>query len=138
MAIVVLIGVILLKVTGLACLVGAAREWTILLVPLAGRCAAVIQMSGFPYARSSGGLASVFCQKRSIGSAVWAVILLAAVAWYSAGANGLWAAGCSVAVALIFSLWCQRKIGGFTGDTLGAACEITEVIPILTAAVLFR
>jgi adenosylcobinamide-GDP ribazoletransferase len=30
-------------------------------------------------------------------------------------------------VVLLFSAWCNRKIGGATGDTLGAVCEITEM-----------
>jgi adenosylcobinamide-GDP ribazoletransferase len=28
---------------------------------------------------------------------------------------------------LLFSVWCRRKIGGATGDTLGAVCELTEM-----------
>jgi adenosylcobinamide-GDP ribazoletransferase len=44
------------------------------------------------------------------------------------------AAGFAVLLTLIFSFFCKRKIGGFTGDTLGAACEIAEVAPALIAA----
>jgi len=32
------------------------------------------------------------------------------------------------------SAYSRRKIGGFTGDTLGAACEIAESAVLLTAA----
>jgi cobalamin synthase len=28
----------------------------------------------------------------------------------------------------------RRKIGGYTGDTLGAVCELTEVFVLLSAA----
>jgi cobalamin synthase len=29
-------------------------------------------------------------------------------------------------LVLVFSFWCLRKIGGFTGDTLGCLCEVME------------
>jgi adenosylcobinamide-GDP ribazoletransferase len=41
------------------------------------------------------------------------------------------AGAASIAAAGLVSLWSRRKIGGFTGDTLGAACEIVEAIPAL-------
>jgi cobalamin synthase len=31
--------------------------------------------------------------------------------------------------------WAHCKIGGYTGDTLGAACEIGETVPALLAGV---
>ena len=35
-------------------------------------------------------------------------------------------------VVFLFSRMCRRKIGGATGDTLGASCEIAEtVVPFL-------
>jgi cobalamin synthase len=32
-------------------------------------------------------------------------------------------------------VYCFRKIGGFRGDTLGAVCEITEIIPPLVVVI---
>jgi len=34
----------------------------------------------------------------------------------------------------VFVWYCSRKIGGFTGDTLGAACELAEVFTGLVLA----
>lgn len=34
---------------------------------------------------------------------------------------------------ILFSWFCYRKIGGYTGDTFGAVCKITEIIPTLVA-----
>jgi adenosylcobinamide-GDP ribazoletransferase len=42
----------------------------------------------------------------------------------------------SLLIAALFSVYCFRKIGGYTGDTLGASCEITEIIPVLVAVAL--
>ena len=42
-------------------------------------------------------------------------------------------AACLVAT-LALSAYVYRKIGGATGDTLGAVCEIVEIVPALTLA----
>jgi adenosylcobinamide-GDP ribazoletransferase len=81
-----------------------------------------------------GGLGTVFVQNRSRLDAGLATILLGAFGWIAAGMAGLIAGGLAVAGTLIFSIWCRRKIGGFTGDTLGAACEIAELAPALVGA----
>ena len=63
-----------------------------------------------------------------------------AIGWYeegeaagflAAGSAGLTAAAGAVGTTAIFALWCRAKIGGYTGDTLGAACELAEVVPAL-------
>jgi adenosylcobinamide-GDP ribazoletransferase len=124
--------VIVLKVAALVSVGGATRWAVVVLMPLAGRCALVVQMSVLSYARPEGGLASAFGKPR------WAVAValpvLLATAWWTARTMGLAAAGLSVLVTLLFSFWCRRKIGGFTGDTLGAACELAEIMPALVAA----
>jgi cobalamin synthase len=30
-----------------------------------------------------------------------------------------------------FAAWCRRKIGGTTGDTTGASCEIAETVVLV-------
>jgi adenosylcobinamide-GDP ribazoletransferase len=47
---------------------------------------------------------------------------------------GLIAAMASLTVTLLLAGYSKRKIGGFTGDTLGATCELTELIPALVSA----
>jgi adenosylcobinamide-GDP ribazoletransferase len=65
---------------------------------------------------------------------VWAASILAVVAWGILGTRGLivWAA-CLI-VTLAFSAYAHRKIGGATGDTFGAVCEMIEVVPALVLA----
>jgi cobalamin synthase len=40
-----------------------------------------------------------------------------------------------LAAALLLAAYFYRKLGGATGDTLGAACELLETVPALTLAV---
>ena len=35
-------------------------------------------------------------------------------------------------MTLLLAVYVYRKLGGATGDTFGAACEIVEVVPALT------
>ena len=125
--------VVLLKTAALAAVPGPLRTPALLLMPLAGRCSMVLQMGLIPYARS-GGLCSVFVQnlRRSDVHLALAVWMLAG--GLLGGAFGLYAAGASVAATALFARWCRSKIGGFTGDTLGAGCEVAELVCALVAA----
>jgi adenosylcobinamide-GDP ribazoletransferase len=42
-----------------------------------------------------------------------------------------------LAVNLIFGRWCKRVLGGATGDTLGAVCELTEAITAIAFSASF-
>ncbi|MEI6561731.1 MAG: adenosylcobinamide-GDP ribazoletransferase [Verrucomicrobiota bacterium] len=125
-----------LKVAALASAPAALRWQALLLMPLAGRCSMVVQMALLPYARS-GGLCSLFVQNGRRRDLLPTLVMLAAVSWLAGGLFGLCASGVSLAAIAIFSLWCRNKIGGFTGDTLGAGCEWVELMPALVAAAWF-
>jgi adenosylcobinamide-GDP ribazoletransferase len=104
------------------------------LMPIAGRCALIFGMKMSPYARPQGGLAMVF------GRPGWTVsycslLLMTLSGWLLLGIPGVVSAMLVILFVMIFSAWCHRKIGGFTGDTLGAACEIAEIIPALVIVV---
>jgi adenosylcobinamide-GDP ribazoletransferase len=134
MAIAAVVCVLALKMAAVASL-PLERSWergaAILLMALAGRCALVWEMAVLRYTRPEGGLAAVFATKKMFWPAAWALVLLAAAGWLVLAWAGLLAAGAAVLVTLLFCLYCYRKIGGYTGDTLGAACEIAELVPAL-------
>jgi len=125
--------VVALKIAALASVHGVLRWSTLLLMPLAGRCSMVVQMGLLPYARS-GGLCSVFMQHLQRPDVWLTLAVLAAASGLIGGGFGLCAAGASVVAIVIFSGWCRAKIGGFTGDTLGAGCELAELVAALVAA----
>ena len=76
----------------------------------------------------------MFVKNRLKSDFLLAAAFLAVAGWVAGGLMGLAAAGLSMVATLVFSLWCRRKIGGFTGDTLGTACELTELVPALVGA----
>lgn len=133
MGVIAVVCAIMLKVSLLVSLPPSSRTDIIFLMPLAGRCALVVMMTALPYVRSEGGLATLFVNRRSRFHAIWAALFLIVAAGLTAEWMGLAAAIATLAVIALFSLYCFRKIGGCTGDTLGAVCEIAEIMPVLVA-----
>jgi adenosylcobinamide-GDP ribazoletransferase len=138
MGVMAIVSVILLKVAALGSLDRATVWPTVLLMALAGRCMMVLSMRILPPASPGAGLGSLFCEKCSSLSVLWALAALFAAAWYLLEWNGVIAAGVAVVVTLIFAAQCYRKIRGATGDTLGATCELAEAaVAVSMAAALF-
>lgn len=133
MGVIAMVCVLLAKFASLASLPADVLWPAVLLMPLAGRSAIVIHMALLPYARPSG-LGTIFYRRRPRWAAVWAAGVLAAVAWGLLGWRGLIVAAFCLAVTLALSAYVYRKIGGATGDTFGAVCEIIEVVPALMLA----
>jgi adenosylcobinamide-GDP ribazoletransferase len=100
----------------------------VLLMPLAGRCAIVVHMALVPSARP-GGLGSIFYRKSPRWAAVWAAGFFAAVAYALLESRGLMVWAVCMAATLAWSAYVYRKIGGATGDTFGAVCEMIEAVP---------
>jgi adenosylcobinamide-GDP ribazoletransferase len=131
-----LILILLLKIACVAALLPAAaphggESWRVLvLAPMLARWASVPLCRALPYARASG-------LGKALGDHVGAVEIVGAT--LIAGGGGWWLGGwralaCIAAVTLssaIGAVVCARRIGGVTGDTLGANTELSEVLVYL-------
>ena len=137
MGVLAVVGVLLLKVASLTYVPGPDRWRLVFLAPIAGRCALLLVMSVFPYARKEGGLGTIFCVQGGKAAllAVWAGVVLFAAGWLLASYEGLVIAGVSLAGSLLLGWYVHRRIGGYTGDTLGATSELVEVLPFLVAVI---
>jgi adenosylcobinamide-GDP ribazoletransferase len=133
MGVIAIVCVLLMKFASLVSLPGATWP-AVMLMPLAGRCALVWHMALLPYARPDG-LGAVFYRRRPRWAAAWATVVLGAVAFGVLGIEGLVIWAVCLAMTLVLSAYVHRKIGGATGDTLGAVCEIIEVVPAVTLAI---
>ena len=131
MGVIAIVCTLLLKFASLASLPAAALWPAVLLMPLAGRCSMVVHMALLPYARPDG-LGAIFYRRQPRATAIWAAGVLAAAAWAVLGWHGLIAWAACIVVTLALSAYAYRKIGGATGDTCGAVCELVEVVPALT------
>jgi cobalamin 5'-phosphate synthase/cobalamin synthase len=126
-----LILVIVLKIATIAALIDARRAgYALLLAPILARWSAVLLSATEKYARSDGSPTSFVGRTELIVATV--IAISAAVTldpWRGIAGFALVAAG---------SAWwgrrCRRRIGGVTGDALGAAIEVAECIVLLTYA----
>ncbi|HEY4026625.1 MAG TPA: adenosylcobinamide-GDP ribazoletransferase [Candidatus Dormibacteraeota bacterium] len=115
-----------------------ARPHGLLLLVAAGalsRSAAAGLGILLPDARGGGGQAAVLG-----GVAPWRAAVAVAVGVVVAGLCAGWAGGVAAvgvgAAAVLWAWHCMRRLGGMTGDTLGAASEAGELVVLLTGAAL--
>jgi adenosylcobinamide-GDP ribazoletransferase len=134
MGVAAVVCVIALKLAALSAVPDTLRFATVLMMPLAGRCAIMLMMSMLPSARQEGSLTSVFRRGRASMQLAVAIGGLLVVGWLGSSRAGLTAGALCIAASIVLAVYVHRRIGGFTGDTLGAACEIVEIVPALTMA----
>lgn len=137
MGVLTIAALLLLKFSALASLEGEWRMSTIILMPLAGRTALVWKTVGLDYVRQSG-LVTLFQKERHYGQGIAGALILSVSAFFLLGAAGLWVVLACLSVTGLIARYCRVKLGGLTGDTLGAACEIVELVPALTVLVCLQ
>lgn len=108
-----------------------------LLLPLAGRCAILLTMAMFRYARPEGGIGGLFYSSRAKIAAILGFSLLLLICLTLAPSGGTFATFAALFAAVAaFSSFCKKRIGGVTGDTLGAVCEISETAVAIALTVI--
>ena len=134
-AIVVIVLVLLNKFAALQMLVAGDARAVLLLAPVLGRATIVLLLITTPYVRPDGlglpyanHLPRLSCGLLVLLVAIATVLLLE------------WQGGALLAVLGIGFLGLRHglraRLGGLTGDTLGAACELTETVALLVPALL--
>jgi adenosylcobinamide-GDP ribazoletransferase len=130
---------LILRYAGLMVLPHELRLPAVLCMPAIGRWAMVTLAWISPYARMEGGLAAPFLSHLS-----WRHVAMSTLALTMALATGFGAVGaCLILLAgtlIILVGWraCHRWFGGITGDTLGAANEVIEILFLLFVPLLLR
>jgi adenosylcobinamide-GDP ribazoletransferase len=99
----------------------------------ASRTAMAVAARKIPYARP-GGLASAFLGGRTLSTALIGAVLATGLAFAGPGVVGIAAVAGVVAGAAGVVALAHRRIGGFTGDVLGASGMVGETTGLLVAA----
>lgn len=128
--------VLLLKFAALSALLWESAWETLVVAPLFGRAALVALLLTTPYVRPNGIGAEHAAHLPRIAAALVLVVTAAAVvAWLEW--DGLWPLAAVAAVIYGLRFLMLRRLGGTTGDTLGASCEIVEATALVTLALLW-
>lgn len=109
---------------------------SIFFMPLVGRCVLVFIMATQQYARKEGGLGTLFYSDKSKKAAVLSLLIMMFLLTILNSAALLTLPLILFMTIFLFIKWCNAKLGGATGDTLGAACEIAETVTVLTFSAL--
>lgn len=133
-----LILLLLVKYLTLVSLPVAVKPAVLLLAPVAGRWAPVLLITLLPYLRGPDGTGAAFAAHAGWRQLLPASITLLAVAVGLLRLEGLLLVGLLVAAGLGFAGWAKRKLGGVTGDVLGAAVELLELLALLLALAFIK
>ena len=96
------------------------------------RGGAVVLAALLPYARAAGGTGGVVTGR--LGAAGGPLAL--AVALVALRLDGAVVAAAAAGVVVLLGLACRRRLGGVTGDTLGATSELVELVVLVVACAL--
>lgn len=99
--------------------------------PVAGRAGMALVMHHQRYAREGNGMGNIYIGNISLREAAIMLLTGAVIIAALAGIPGLIATGVSYVVTYWLARGIARTLGGQTGDTLGAAEEVGEIVFLL-------
>jgi len=130
MGVIGIVSVILLKFSAVNSLEPSMLFITIVLMGIAGRVSMLIMIAVLPYVRGKDGIGTSFLHENSqniwkaaVAGLFWLLICL----FFFPARTILAAVVSTLIIVFAFSWYCRKMIGGFTGDTLGAVCELSEM-----------
>ena len=137
MGVIVTVLVLLAKFSALISIDEQLLAMTVLFMPLTGRVVILCTMAALPYARKEGGIGSLFYSNSVKRLAFFSLfILIGFLLLFTPGKLFTVLSGV-LFVFVVFNRWCKSKIGGATGDTLGANCELAEMTVALAFSASF-
>lgn len=123
-----------MKIVAITALAGfAGGLWALIAAGSLSRGAAAGVGTLVPYARAKRGTGGILGQQVRLARVAGTVLLAAAIAWLAIGVRGLVAAAVVAVLCVIWAWRCRVRLGGMTGDTLGATVEATELLVLLVA-----
>lgn len=137
MGVLSLIAVILLKLSLLSSLAPGIKNASLLSMCLLGRYALVFSIFFFSYAREEGK-ARVFMEGMNLKAFSLATLISLVFSVVLLGLKGLAVFIMVAAFAFLAGRFITNKIGGMTGDTLGAINELSEAFVLLCILIIGR
>jgi len=108
----------------------------IILMPVAGRIGSLVSAGVSTYARSTEGLGKSFIDYCGLREILTGLLISVPLFWIAGGLKYLLLLPLPVISAIIIVKFFSRKIGGATGDILGAVCELNQTVFLIGAYLL--
>lgn len=137
-AVLAVVSVVLLDTVAVYSLQGKMILPVLLLFPAAGRIGSLVSAGISKYARSGEGLGKSFIDHCGMPHVAVGLALHLLVFYLAAGLYGLIAGFVTALTAFAVTRFFTGRIGGATGDILGAVCEINQTIFLLAVLLLMR
>lgn len=131
MGVIGLVLLLLLKYESVENLRGTLRVPGLLLMPVMARFSQVLMSYRAEYARREGSLAQPFVEHIGAGHVAFAATFTAGLSFWAAGVKGLVVLCAVVVLTYLAREYFHARIGGITGDTIGAVSEFNEVLVLL-------
>ena len=135
--VVALISLLLLKFVLLVEIPLFLKDAALFFTPAIGRWAMVIATSLGKPARSKNSMAKLFMDYISWREVIFASLTIAVIGILLFKLYFLPLLLIAMGIVLLILKYCQNKIGGISGDILGAINEIVEVFVLLTFCILY-
>lgn len=137
-AVIAIVSVILLDVTLLSGITNGYIVKVLILMPVAGRIGSLIGAGVSKYARSGEGLGKSFIDYCGAKEIIIGLIFYFAIFYCILNQTGLIIAAFPAITSLLLVKFFSRKIGGATGDILGAVCELNQTLFLIEAFVILK
>lgn len=133
------IGVVVLLILKLSLLQALGRDCLVealLVMPVISRWSAVAVMPLAGYARKEYGLGKVLVEEVGWKQVGTITVFTLAVSYYFLGLKSIWLLLVTAGLLYLWAAYLGRRIGGLTGDILGATIEMAEVLVLLALLVI--
>lgn len=135
MGVISIISVLLLKIAFLSSINPQFKNTALILMCILSRWALVMPMVLFPYARIEGK-AGVFIHNISLKKFFAATIITLCAVTIIWRLKGILVLAVTAVSAYLINRFINKKLGGITGDTLGATAELIEILILFTICIL--
>ncbi len=131
------LALLFLKVVTLTAIPAAVRWQVLIALPVVGRWMMVALAVLAPYARSEGGTGGVFVEATGRRELLIATLILAAVLLFFFRLWGLTLLAALSLAVIALDRYFRQRLGGVTGDILGAVCEWSEAFFLLICSAAY-